>query len=251
MTKKRRKNGAGWNKGRAQGAKTHFTPREVDWLISSLVWEENFHDLALLTVAIDTALRACDLLQLRVQDVCYSDGQVRQRLPKQQQKTSKPVEPVLTPDTQQALARWIKVSGKRRCEYLFTRTKKGRDATPITRVHLSRLVKQWAQWLGHPPDDYACHSLRRTRGVEMFHGGERVADISKMYGHSSEASTLLYLGITQQRVTEMCLRYGCKIRFNQTRLQAGAPRPMSRRGQPPAVPRPRHPTLFCPGAVKA
>ena len=217
MTKKRRRNGAGWNKSRSQGVKTHFKTSETAYLADSFLKTENWHDLTLFLVALDTALRACDLLQMKVEDVCYSNGQIRQKLAKRQQKTSKPVEPVLTPDTQQALAIWIKRSGKTRDEFLFTRTKQGWDANPITRVHLSRMVKHWAEWLGHPPDDYACHSLRRTRGVQMYEAGERVADISKMYGHSSEASTLLYLGITQQRVTEMCLRHGLALDFKGAR----------------------------------
>lgn len=218
MKKICRRNGAGWNKDRSQGIKSHFKLVETEYLADTFLKTQNWHDLTLYLVALDTALRACDLLQLKVGDVCYSNGQIRQKLAGRQQKTSKPVEPVLTPDTQQALAMWIEASGKDRDAYLFTRTKQGQGAKPITRVHLSRLVKTWAEWLGHPPDDYACHSLRRTRGVQMYEAGERVADISKMYGHSSEASTLLYLGITQQKVTEMCLRHGLKLDFNAVRV---------------------------------
>jgi len=204
---KKRHNGAGWNKDRSQGVKSHFTRSEVDVLIKTLAYEENWHDLALFLVALDSALRASDLLQLKVCDVCYSNGRVRQKLARRQRKTGKVMEPVLTPSARRVLAQWISVSGKSGEEYLFTRHKTAPNAKPITRVHLSRLVKAWALWLGHPPDDYACHSLRRTKGVMMYEAGERVADISKMYGHASEASTLHYLGITQSRVTEMCLRY--------------------------------------------
>lgn len=204
---KKRHNGAGWNKDKAQGPKSHFTPVLVHELVVQLKHSRNWHDLALLLVAVDTALRASDLLALRVSDVSFSDGQLRQKLARKQQKTGKLVEPVITPSAQQALARWIKLSGKGKQDFLFTRTKSDNSADPITRVHLSRLIKHWAEQLGQPPDDYACHSLRRTKGVLMYQAGERVADISRMYGHASEASTLHYLGITQMRVTEMCLRY--------------------------------------------
>ena len=232
MTKKRRRNGAGWNKDRSQGVKTHFTQAETKLLAESLVATQNWHDLALLLVALDTALRACDLLPLTVGDVCYSNGQLRQKLARRQQKTSKPVEPILTPDTRQALAIWIAHSSKGRDAYLFTRTKKGRTATPIARVHLSRLVKKWAEWLGHPPDDYACHSLRRTRGVQMYNAGERVADIAKMYGHACESSTLHYLGITQRRVTDMCLRHGLSLHLNRKRSSNKSYRTRNSSGEP-------------------
>lgn len=204
---KKRSNGAGWNKDRAQGPKSHFTRAQVQELVVLLRQFRNWHDLALLLVALDTALRASDLLALRVADVCFADGRLRQKLARKQQKTGKLVEPVMTPSAQQALACWIASSGKSKKDFLFTRTKSNNSADPITRVHLSRLIKQWAEQLGQPPDDYACHSLRRTKGVLMYQAGERVADISRMYGHASEASTLHYLGITQMRVTEMCLRY--------------------------------------------
>ncbi len=242
---KKRRNGAGWNKDQSQGVKSHFTQPEVRYLIQTFLFEENWHDLALLLVALDTALRAGDLLQLKVGDVCYSDGRLRRKLARRQQKTGKPVEPVLTPSAQRALAQWISLSGKHRDAYLFTRTKRGSNAKPITRVHLSRLIKTWAGWLGHAPDDYACHSLRRSKGVMMYDAGERVADIAKMYGHSSEASTLHYLGITQRRVTEMCLRYDLGVESNHARRH----RPVLKR---PRVPKPvahRDPELFCAGAV--
>ena len=225
--------------------KNHFTQAEVRYLVQTFVFEENWHDLALLLVALDTALRAGDLLQLKVGDVCYSDGRFRRKLARRQQKTGKPVEPVLTPSTQRSLARWIKISGKTRDAYLFTRAKRSADATPITRVHLSRLIKTWAGWLGHAPDDYACHSLRRTKGVMMYDAGERVADISRMYGHSSEASTLHYLGITQRRVTEMCLRYDLGVEFNRSRHR----RPVRTRPRAPTPIAQRDPELFCAGAV--
>lgn len=246
MKKRRPSNGAGWNKGQSQGVKTHFRLVETQYLANTLIREQNWHDLALLLVALDTALRACDLLQLRVRDVCYRNGQLRQKLARQQRKTGKPVEPVLTPATQQALARWIETSGKRRDAFLFTRTKAGREASPITRVHLSRLVKRWAEWLGHPPDDYACHSLRRTRGVQMYQAGERVADIAKMYGHSSEASTLFYLGITQQRVTEMCLRHGLQLDFGEVNGR----KLLGKRRQPSNPAAPRDLQQFCPNVAK-
>lgn len=204
---KKRRNGAGWNKDRAQGPKSHFTPAQVQDLVVQLSQSQNWHDLALLLVAVDTALRASDLLALRVSDVTFLDGRLRQKLARKQQKTGKLVEPVITPSAQQALALWIASSGKGKQDFLFTRTKSDHASKPITRVHLSRLIKHWAEKLGQPPDDYACHSLRRTKGVLMYQAGERVADISRMYGHASEASTLHYLGISQMRVTEMCLRY--------------------------------------------
>ena len=214
MRKKLRLNGAGWNKDRSQGIKVHFTAAEIRQLSIWLIKQEQWHDYALLSLALDSMLRSVDLLNLQVRDVCYSNGQVRSKISAKQRKTARPVHPELTGVTRKAVAHWISVSGKPRSAYLFTRTKKYRDAKPITRKHLSSLVKLWARWLGHPPDDYASHSLRRTKGLLMYRAGERVADIAKAYGHASEASTLAYLGIDQVRVGEMCRKYALTVDFS-------------------------------------
>ena len=227
MRKKRCPNGAGWNKGRSQGVKIHFTPAEINQLSHLLIAQENWHDYALLSLSLDSMLRSVDLLNLQVRDLCYSNGQVRTKISARQKKTARPVHPELTGVTRKAVAHWISVSGKRRDEYLFTRTKKHRDAKPITRKHLSSLVKQWAGWLGHPPDDYASHSLRRTKGLLMYQAGERVADIAKAYGHAAEASTLAYLGIDQARVGTMCRKYALTVDFSVGRAQ----RPVCKRGE--------------------
>jgi integrase len=226
MRKKHCRNGAGWNKDRSQGVKVHFTAAEIHQISYWLIEQRNWHDYALLSLALDSMLRSVDLLNLRVRDVCYSNGQVRDKISAKQRKTAKPVHPELTGVTRKAVAHWIYASGKRGRAYLFTRTKKGRDAKPITRKHLSSLVKQWAGWLDHPPDDYASHSLRRTKGLLMYQAGERVADIAKAYGHASEASTLAYLGIDQVRVGMMCRKYALTVDFNA----GGARRQVSSKG---------------------
>lgn len=219
-----RPTGGGWNKNRSQGVKIHFKATEILQIAYWLIEQHNWHDHALLSLAIDSMLRSIDLLNLRVRDVCYSNGETRISLSIKQQKTKRPVKPELTEETQAALVNWIQVSGKQRNEFLFTRTKKGKNAKPITRKHLSTIVKQWAEWLGHPPDDYASHSLRRTKGVLMYREGEKVADIAKAYGHASEASTLAYLGIDQERVGAMCRKYSMtpKVNYNKLRTSKAA-----------------------------
>lgn len=204
MTKPSRRNGAGWNKGKAQGPKLHFTLAQTVTLVRMLEQKRLWHDLALLLVGLDTLLRSCDLLRLTVADVTYSMGQLRTELPLQQRKTKAQVTPVLTPQTQKHLARWIEFSGKQRGDFLFTRFK-AKGARPITHKHLVSLIKTWAEWLDLPPDDYAAHSLRRSKAVALYRAGAPIAELSEALGHKTEASTLRYLGVTQQRVTRLML----------------------------------------------
>lgn len=204
MSKKPSRNGAGWNKGKAQGQKRHFTLSDTQRLAAHLHRRRAWHDLALLLVGLDTLLRSSDLLKLTVADVTYRNGMTRTRLATKQQKTGNTVQPTLTPTARQTLAHWIETSGKQPNHFLFTRHKPS-NAKPITHKHLVSLVKGWAEWLGLPPDEYAAHSLRRTKAIALYRAGAPVADLSKALGHKSEASTLEYLGITAERVSQMML----------------------------------------------
>lgn len=110
----------GLEQGQSAGAKIHFTLAETARLSVHLKQRRHWHDLALLTVGLDTLLRSGDLLKLTVADVTYS--KVRHKLNIKQQKTANAVEPSLTPTTQKHLAQWIGLSGKQRQHHLFTRS---------------------------------------------------------------------------------------------------------------------------------
>ena len=66
-----------WNSGRAVGPRTAFTQDQIAMLIGRLEHQKSSHDLALLTVGIDTMLRASDLLCLKVQDIAFGDRTIR------------------------------------------------------------------------------------------------------------------------------------------------------------------------------
>ncbi len=117
MTKRR--NGAGWNADLAIGQKTAFTMSETKQLSDWFARQERWHDLSLLSVALDSFLRAEDLLSLRVRDVTYSDGSLRESIGRKQRKTKRAVHPELTTETQANLRIWTEASGKQPQHYLF------------------------------------------------------------------------------------------------------------------------------------
>lgn len=206
MIRSVRRNGAGWNRERAVGPKTAFSIEQLATLSRHLMATRQDHDLCLLAVGTDSMLRAGDLLTLKVSDVCYHDGTVKTTLRQRQQKTRRSVYPVLTDPTRQIIGRWIKISGKEANDFLFT-SSKATSAKPISRAWYARIVKSWAEWLELPPEDYSTHSIRRTKPTHMYWAGESLAVISKLLGHKSEASTMEYLGITQQKAEEASLRH--------------------------------------------
>jgi integrase len=184
-----------WNKGRRVGARRELSKEQVAAIRSNLQGDQSGHDLCLFMVAIDTMLRADNLLQLRVRDVAQADGEIRDTFPWKQNKSSEPVRPVLTPPTQCAVRIWLRDSGKQPDHFLFTRTKPTEDA-PISAGFYREIVKQWVKAIGLYPDEYSGHSLRRTKAIFMYNRDVPIAVIGRLLGHKTETATLHYLGIT-------------------------------------------------------
>jgi len=195
-----------WNKDRQVGARKALSPSEVSKVRRHLAREKSSHDLCLFIVAVDTMLRASDLLRLRVGDVCAPNGKVHESFPWKQKKTGQGVHPVLTPTSQSVLKKWIKESGKRAEDYLFTR-EKPRTSQPISVGFYRTLIKQWVKAIGLHRHDYSAHSLRRSKAIYMYQSGVRIEIISRLLGHTSPASTLHYLGIDQAEAQSHALAH--------------------------------------------
>jgi integrase len=198
--------GGPWNKGKVLGQKRAFAPEEIRRIEAYLLAQEHWHDLALLGFGLDTMFRASDLLSTQVWHVQYQNGPIRNLIPRRQRKTKHVVNPVLTTQTQHYLQRWIKVSGKQKNDYLFTR-RKPVSARHISRSYYADIVKSWAEFLGHDPSEYSTHSIRRSKPAHMYWAGEDIALISRLLGHKSIASTIEYLGITQAKAQSAALRH--------------------------------------------
>jgi hypothetical protein len=80
---------AAWNKGKLVGQKTPFKLKEIWAIRIRLQMQERLRELALFDLGIDSKLRACDLVRLRVHDVCHSDRVVARAIVLQQ-KTQRP-----------------------------------------------------------------------------------------------------------------------------------------------------------------
>jgi integrase len=198
--------GGGWNKDLVVGQKRAFSLEEIALIEAHLLQTRNWHDLALLSFGLDTMFRSGDLLNTRVLQIQYPNGPVRTLIARRQTKTRHVVNPVLTEQTQSYLRRWLEVSGKQSQDFVFTRSKP-RDARHISRSHYADIVKSWAEFLGHNPQDYSTHSVRRSKPAHMYWAGEDIALISRLLGHKSIASTIEYLGITQVKAETAALRH--------------------------------------------
>ena len=150
-----------WNKGKLTGAKPPLRPKHVWSIRTKLQIEGRTRDLAMFNLAIDSKLRGCDVVAMRVEDVA-AGGYAADRATVRQRKTGRPVRFELIEQTRQAVDDYLKATGKRPAEFLFTGRSPDRNMT--TRQY-ARLVSQWIGGVGLDPRLFGTHSLRRTKAT--------------------------------------------------------------------------------------
>lgn len=107
-----------WNKGRIVGQKRPLLPKHV-WAIGvRLEIAGSTRDVALFNLAIDSKLRGCELVKLKVADV-YADGQARDRASIVQSKTQRPVRFEIAEGTRKSLEAWLSDPMMIGSEYLW------------------------------------------------------------------------------------------------------------------------------------
>lgn len=181
-----------WNKGKLIGQKTPFKLKEV-WAIR--VWlqlEHRVRELALFDLGLDSKLRACDLVKLKVRDICHGD-RIAPRAIVMQQKTSRPVQFEITEQTRTAVADWMKLRNLNAEDYLFpSRIHKSQHLG--TRQY-ARIVNSWVKHIGLDPCSYGTHSIRRTKATLIYKRTKNLRAVQLLLGHAKIESTVRYLGI--------------------------------------------------------
>jgi integrase len=129
-----------WNKGKLIGAKPPLRTKHVWSIRTKLQVEGLTRDLAMFNLAIDSKLRGCDVVALRVEDVA-PNGYAIERATVRQKKTGQPVKFELTEQTRQAIDDYVKAGRKKPGEFLFT-SRANRDRCISTRQY-ARLVSEW------------------------------------------------------------------------------------------------------------
>ena len=107
-----------WNKGKLVGQKAPFKLKDIWALSIRLQMEGRVRELAVFNLGIDSKLRGCDLVALKVRDVCHGD-QVATRAVVMQHKTQRPVQFEITQATRDGLQARIKQAGLKSEDFLF------------------------------------------------------------------------------------------------------------------------------------
>ena len=180
-----------WNKGKVTGAKPPLRPKHVWAIRTKLQIDHLIRDLALFNLAIDSKLRGCDLVAVRVDDVA-PNGYAVERASVRQKKTGRPVRFEVTEPTRQAIDDYIKLEDKKLREFLFTGRRPGQGMT--TRQY-ARLLSEWLTSVGLDPHLYGTHSLRRTKATLIYRRTGNLRAVQLLLGHTKIESTVRYLGI--------------------------------------------------------
>ena len=181
-----------WNKGRIVGQKRPLLPKHVWAIRVRLEIAEKHRDLALFNLAIDSKLRGCDLVKLKVADV-FAAGQIKERASITQSKTQKPVRFEVTDGTRKSLLRWMGEPLMIGSEYLWS----GRfhERLHISTRQYARLVRDWVTSIGLEPSSYGTHSMRRTKVAQIYRKTGNLRAVQLPLGHTKMDSTVRYLGV--------------------------------------------------------
>lgn len=181
-----------WNKGLIIGQKPPLNLKDV-WSIRSILKLEGIcRDLALFNLAIDSKLRACDLVRLKVSDVSVG-SQINSRAVIKQLKTGQRVQFEITEQTREAISKWVLKSDAVGESYLFPSSIN--SAGHLSTRQYARLASRWFSAIGLDARAYGTHTLRRTKASHIYRKTGNIRAVQILLGHRKLESTVRYLGI--------------------------------------------------------
>jgi site-specific recombinase XerD len=169
-----------WNKGKLVGQKAPFKLREIWTVRVRLQMASQCRELALFNLAIDSKVRACDLIQLRVRDVCHGQNMASRALILQQ-KTQRPVQFEIMQPIRDAISAWIKKSALNAEDFLFP--SRIQQSPHLSTRQYARIVDSWVQLLGLDTTSYGTHTLRRTKATMIYRRTKNLRAVQLLLGH--------------------------------------------------------------------
>jgi integrase len=189
-----------WNKGKLVGQKAPLRLKEIWAIRIRLQLAERTRELALFNLAVDSKLRSCDLVSLRVRDITHGE-RIAARAIVMQQKTQRPVQFEITEQTRASVAALIHLSNLRSEDYLFQ--SRLRSSPHLSTRQYARIVHQWVREIGLNSAAYGTHTLRRTKASLIYRRTKNLRAVQLLLGHAKLESTVRYLGIEVDDALEM------------------------------------------------
>ncbi|TPE58449.1 integrase [Sandaracinobacter neustonicus] len=181
-----------WNAGTIVGAKRPLKPRDV-WAIRFYLDEHRrLRDKAMFDLAIDSKLRGCDIVKMKIGDIAVG-GSIRNRATIVQQKTGKPVQFELMADARKSLLAWLERRGGYTDDFVFP--SRVDYLGHLSTRQYARLVDEWVTAVGLDVRQYGTHSLRRTKASMIYKATGNLRAVQILLGHSRIENTVRYLGV--------------------------------------------------------
>ena len=189
-----------WNKGKIVGQKAPLKLKDIWAIRIRLQLGHRTRELALFDLGLDSKLRACDLVRLRVRDICHGD-RISTRAIVVQKKTSKPVQFEITPPTREAVAELIKQAHLSTEDYLFP--SRVHDSPHLGTRQYARILDSWIKEIGLDPTACGTHTIRRTKASLIYRRTKNIRAVQLLLGHTKLESTVRYLGIEVEDALEL------------------------------------------------
>ena len=181
-----------WNAGKNVGAKRPLKPRDI-WAIRFYLDEnKRLRDRALFDLAIESKLRGCDLVKIRIGDL-MSGGSFRDRATVVQQKTGRPVQFEIMSEARKSLGAWLDRRKGAIRDFVFS--SRIDYLGHLSTRQYSRLVDEWVSTIGLDKREYGTHSMRRTKASLIYKATGNLRAVQILLGHSSIENTVRYLGV--------------------------------------------------------
>ena len=181
-----------WNAGKMVGTKRPLTQKQIWAVRFFLDREARLRDRALFDLALDSKLRGCDLVKIKIGDI-VSGAEIRMGSIVIQQKTGRPVQFELTADVRASLLAWLDRRGGTVGDYAFP-SRVDHTGHLSTRQY-ARLVDEWVTAIGLRRAEYGTHSLRRTKAAMIYKATGNLRAIQILLGHTKIENTVRYLGV--------------------------------------------------------
>src|SRR5437868_6003742 len=169
-----------WHKGKLLGQKPPLKLKEIWAIRIRLQLDHRTRDLALFDLAIDSKLRGCDLVALRVHDGVQG-SHIASRAIVMQKKTQRPVQFEITDQTRDAMAAWIAAAHLKSEQFLFPSRV---SASPhLSTRQYSRIVGSWVNSIGLEAAACGTHSMRRTKAMMIYRRTRNLRAVQSLLEH--------------------------------------------------------------------
>jgi len=195
-----------WNKNKIVGQKLPLKLQQIWAIRIRLELVNNIRDLALFNLAIDSKLRGCDLVTLKVRDIAQGKT-IQSRAIIVQKKTGLPVQFELTENTRNSVKTLITNFQLSPNDYLFK--SRLHSSEHLSTRQYGRIVDGWVSMIGLDQTQYGTHTMRRTKPSLIYKKTKNLRACQLLLGHRKLESTVRYLGIEVDDALEISESIDC------------------------------------------